>query len=103
MSLRCYPQDVSKKFDLKIIPFEDDKKDINDKVDALKEALKGEDINLIKSRQEELTSKFYEISEKVYKAAAEQAQAQQGADGAQPGSDAGYTEANYTDVPEDND
>ena len=42
-------------------------------------------------------SKFYEISEKVYKAAAEQAQAQQGADGAQPGNDAGYTEANYTD------
>ena len=82
---------------------EDDKKDINDKVDALKEALKGEDINLIKSRQEELTAKFYEISEKVYKAAAEQAQAQQGADGAQPGNDAGYTEANYTDVPEDND
>ena len=82
---------------------EDDKKDINDKVDALKEALKGEDINLIKSRQEELTAKFYEISEKVYKATAEQAQAQQGADGAQPGNDAGYTEANYTDVPEDND
>ena len=82
---------------------EDDKKDINDKVDALKEALKGEDINLIKSRQEELTSKFYKISEKVYKAAAEQAPAQQGADGAQPGNDAGYTEANYTDVPEDND
>ncbi len=82
---------------------EDDKKDINDKVDALKEALKGEDINLIKPRQEELTAKFYEISEKVYKAAAEQAQAQQGADGAQPGNDAGYTEANYTDVPEDND
>ena len=82
---------------------EDDKKDINDKVDALKEALKGEDINLIKSRQEELTAKFYEISEKVYKAAAEQAQAQQGADGAQPGNDAGYTEANYTEVPEDND
>ena len=82
---------------------EDDKKDINDKVDALKEALKGEDINLIKSRKEELTAKFYEISEKVYKAAAEQAQAQQGADGAQPGNDAGYTEANYTDVPEDND
>ena len=82
---------------------EDDKKDINDKADALKEALKGEDINLIKSRQEELTAKFYEISEKVYKAAAKQAQAQQGADGAQPGNDAGYTEANYTDVPEDND
>ncbi len=87
---------------------EDEKKDINDKIDALKEALKGEDINLIKSRQDELTAKFYEVSEKIYKAAAEQAQAQQGAagaadGGAQGGSDAGYTEANYTDVPEDND
>ena len=87
---------------------EDEKKDINDKIDALKEALKGEDINLIKSRQDELTAKFYEVSEKIYKAAAEQAQAQQEAagaadGGAQGGSDAGYTEANYTDVPEDND
>ena len=87
---------------------EDEKKDINDKIDALKEALKGEDINLIKSRQDALTAKFYEVSEKIYKAAAEQAQAQQEAagaadGGAQGGSDAGYTEANYTDVPEDND
>ena len=78
-------------------------KDSKDEVDALKEARKGEEINLIKARQEELNAKFYEISEKFYKAAAEQAQAQQGADGAQPGNDAGYTEANYTDVPEDND
>ena len=51
---------------------EEEKNTINEKVDALKEALKGEDINLIKSRQEELTAKFYEISEKLYKAAAEQ-------------------------------
>ena len=83
---------------------EEEKNAINEKVDALKEALKGEDINLIKSRQEELTAKFYEISEKLYKAAAEQAQAQ-GADGAAgaAGSDPGYTQADYTDVPEDND
>ncbi len=83
---------------------EEEKTAINEKVDALKEALKGEDINLIKSRQEELTAKFYEISEKLYKAAAEQAQAQ-GADGAAgaAGSDPGYTQADYTDVPEDND
>ena len=80
---------------------EEEKNAINEKVDALKEALKGEDINLIKSRQEELTAKFYEISEKLYKAAAEQAQAQ-GADGA-AGADPGYTQADYTDVPEDND
>ena len=83
---------------------EEEKNTINEKVDALKEALKGEDINLIKSRQEELTAKFYEISEKLYKAAAEQAQAQ-GADGAAgaAGADPGYTQADYTDVPEDND
>ena len=83
---------------------EEEKNAINEKVDALKEALKGEDINLIKSRQEELTAKFYEISEKLYKAAAEQAQAQ-GADGAAgaAGADPGYTQADYTDVPEDND
>ena len=84
---------------------EEEKNAINEKVDALKEALKGEDINLIKSRQEELTAKFYEISEKLYKAAAEQAQAQgaDGAAGADNGADPGYTQADYTDVPEDND
>ncbi len=45
-----------------------DKDDLNAKIDALKEALKGEDMNLIKNRQEELQAKFYEISEKLYKA-----------------------------------
>ncbi len=73
---------------------DDEKAGVNEKIEALKEALKGEDINLIKSRQEELTAKFHEVSEKLYKAAAEAAQAQQG--GAPEGE--GYTEANYTDV-----
>ena len=77
---------------------DDEKAGVNEKIDALKEALKGEDINLIKSRQEELTAKFHEVSEKLYKAAAEAAQAQQGgATGAE-----GYTEANYTDVDDNN-
>ena len=75
---------------------DDEKAALNEKVDALKEALKGEDMNLIKSRQEELTAKFYEVSEKLYKAAQEAAQAQ-GGDAA--GAD-GYTEANYTDIDE---
>ncbi len=78
---------------------DDEKAGVNEKIDALKEALKGEDINLIKSRQEELTAKFHEVSEKLYKAAAEAAQAQQG--GAAPGGE-GYTEANYTDVDDNN-
>ena len=77
---------------------EDEKAGVNEKIDALKEALKGEDINLIKSRQDELTAKFHEVSEKLYKAAAEAAQAQQG--DAATGSDEGYTEANYTDFNE---
>ncbi len=61
---------------------ETDKADLQTKIDALKEALKGEDIDLIKAKQEELTQQFYKISEELYK----QAQATQG--GANPG--AGY-------------
>jgi len=79
---------------------EDEKAGVNEKIDALKEALKGEDINLIKTRQDELTAKFHEVSEKLYKAAAEAAQAQQG--DAATGGDNGYTEANYTDVDDNN-
>ena len=78
---------------------DDEKAALNEKIDALKEALKGEDINLIKSRQEELTQKFYEVSEKLYKAAQEAAQAQ---GGEAPGADAGYTEANYTEYDDNN-
>ena len=77
-----------------------DKSEINSKIDALKEALKGQDINLIKTKQEELQSKFYEISEKLYKAAQEAAGAQ-GAPGAdaQGGQDEnGYYDADYKDV-----
>ena len=77
---------------------EAEKSEINAKVDALKEALKGEDINLIKSRKEELQAKFYEISEKLYQAAQAAGAAPGGDPGAAPGSDGGYTEANYTDV-----
>ena len=84
----------------------EDKSALTEKIGALKEALKGEDVNLIKNRQEELTQKFYEVSEKVYKAA----QAAQGADGAQGfdpnaaagGAQGGYQEADFTDIPEDN-
>ncbi len=83
-----------------------DKSEINSKIDALKEALKGQDINLIKTKQEELQSKFYEISEKLYKAAQEAAGAQgapgadaQGTQGAQGGQDEnGYYDADYKDV-----
>ena len=92
---------------------EEDKAEIQSKIDALKNALNGEDINLIKNEKEALTQAFYKISEKLY----QQAQAA----GAQPGgfnpedfagaqggyadggagdgyADAGYTDANFTDA-----
>ncbi len=92
---------------------DDEKASINEKIDALKEALKGQDINLIKQRQEELQKDFYALSEKMYKAAQEAAGAQgaQGFDPSQaagfggqqggqaPGAD-GYYEAPFTDVDE---
>ena len=65
---------------------ENDKADIQAKVDALKEALKGEDLEAIKTKQEELTQAFYKISEELYK----QAQAAQGGADAGAGAGAGY-------------
>ncbi|MBR2892499.1 MAG: Hsp70 family protein, partial [Clostridia bacterium] len=92
---------------------EEDKAEIQSKIDALKNALKGEDINLIKNEKEALTQAFYKISEKLY----QQTQGAQQAGGfnpndfagaqggyADPGagadgySDAGYTDANFTDA-----
>ena len=85
---------------------EQEKTDINAKIDALKEALKGEDINLIKSRQEELTKVLNDVSVRLYQeAAAAQQAAQGGADAGQaaPGADAnGYYDAPFTDVTDDN-
>ena len=80
---------------------EADKNDVQTKIDALKEALKTDNIDDIKAKKEELTQSFYKVSEELYKQAAAQAQAQQGADGAQTDAnkgDDGYYEADYTDV-----
>ena len=82
---------------------EDEKKSITDKAEALEEALKGEDMNLVKSRLEELTKVVNDISVKLYQAAAAAAQQAQQADGAaDAGADNNYYEAPYEDVPNDN-
>ncbi len=82
---------------------EADKAEITAKVDALKEALKGTDIEAIKAKMEDLQKKFYEISEKLYSAAGA------GAPGFDPnsvdpnspqGNGDGYTDAPFTDVDE---
>lgn len=56
---------------------EADKTAINEKSEALKKALEGEDTEAIKKAQDELTTTFYAASSKVYQAQAEaQAQAE---------------------------
>ena len=85
---------------------EDDKSALTADIEALKEALKGSDINLIKNKQEALQAKFYEISEKMYKAAQAAAGAQGAPDmgdmgGAPNGGNDGFYEADYTDVTDD--
>ena len=82
---------------------ETDKTELQTKIDALKEALKGEDLDAIKAKQEELTQQFYKISEELYKAAQAQAQAEgaQGADAGAQGAD-GYYDADFKDVDDNN-
>lgn len=82
----------------------DDKSALQTKVDTLKEALKGENLDAIKTAQEDLQNKFYEVSQKLYQAA-QAAGADPNAAGAgfnpnqaAGGADAGYTDADYTEV-----
>ena len=80
----------------------DDKSALQSKLDTLKEALKGENLDAIKTAQEDLQNKFYEVSQKLYQAA-QAAGADPNAAGANPnqaagGTDAGYTDADYTEV-----
>ncbi len=79
---------------------EDEKAKIETAKEALKEALKGEDIDAIKARQEDLQKEIYAVSEKVYKAAAEAQAAQGGADANAAASDDNVYEADFTDVDE---
>ena len=44
-----------------------DKDSVNPKLDALKEALKGTDVEAIKKAQEELQTAFYAVAERIYK------------------------------------
>ena len=81
---------------------EEEKKGLEDAKEALKEALKGTDLEAIKAKQDELQKQVYAVSEKLYRAAAEaQAAAQGGAEGgAQAGPD--VYDADYTDVDDSN-
>ncbi|MCH5317225.1 MAG: molecular chaperone DnaK [Eubacterium sp.] len=73
----------------------EDKSALETKTAALKEALKGDNLDAIKSAQEDLQNKFYEVSQKLYQAA-QAAGADPNAQQAQGGAD--YTDADYTEV-----
>ncbi|MBQ2780577.1 MAG: molecular chaperone DnaK [Clostridia bacterium] len=51
---------------------EADKTELQGKIDALKETLKGEDYDAMKQQSEELMKSFYAVSEKIYQANAPQ-------------------------------
>ncbi|MFR9215858.1 MAG: molecular chaperone DnaK [Ruthenibacterium sp.] len=70
-----------------------EKADIEAKLGALKEAIKGGNVDDIKAKQDELQKAFYAVSEKVYKEAAASAQAAQGAQSG-PAPDAGSASSN---------
>ncbi len=77
---------------------EEEKSKIETAKEALKEALKGEDIEAIKAKQEDLQKEIFAISEKIYKAANPEGAAPN--DGAQ--ADPNVYEADYTDVDDSN-
>jgi len=70
---------------------EDEKSDVKAAIEKLKETIKTDDTDAIKADTEALQKKFYEMSEKLYKAQAEA----QGAAGAQDGQTSGDGQTFY--------
>ena len=79
---------------------EEEKSKIETAKEALKETLKGEDVEAIKAKMEDLQKEIFAISEKIYKAANPQgdASAPQGESQADPN----VYEADFTDVDDNN-
>ncbi len=78
-----------------------DKSDLEAKIAALKEALKGDNLDDIKAKQEDLQKKFYEVSTKVYQQANPQGQADPNMGAQQnqnPNGGADYVDADFTEV-----
>ncbi len=79
---------------------DDEKADLNTKKDALKSALEGDNLEHIKSKQEDLQKALYEVSSKVYQQTGEGAPEGAGAPGAEAGAtpDEDVIEADFTDI-----
>ena len=79
----------------------DEKSELETKLNALKEANKGDNTDDIKAKMEDLQKKLYEISTRIYQETAAQQQAQPGADAAN-NAGADYVDAEYKDVDDNN-
>ncbi len=71
---------------------EDEKMGIQAEIDKVKEALKGSDMELIKSSVDALTKKFYEIAPKIYQQPGAEGAPNTGAPGADGVYDAEFTQ-----------
>ena len=80
---------------------EEEKGKIETAKEALKEALKGEDLDAIKAKMEELQKEIFAISEKIYKAANPQG-AESAPNGDAQNADSNVYEADYTDADDNN-
>jgi len=74
---------------------EEDKKDIEAKLEALKKIKDGDDTEAIKKSTEELTEAFYAVTTKIYQAEAESAKAQGENPGENPGEDENVVDADF--------
>ena len=77
---------------------EEEKSKIETAKEALKEALKGEDIEAIKAKQEDLQKELFAVSEKIYKAANPQGDPNAAGPEAAGNADPNVYEADFTDV-----
>ena len=82
---------------------EDEKTALNTKAQAVKDAIQKDDKALIDAAKEDLQKTLYEVSTKLYQAAAQEAQAAQNAQGeaptgTAPGADGNVYDADFTDV-----
>jgi len=80
----------------------EEKKTVEEKLEALKKALEGEDIEVIKTATEEMTNAFHALSQKMYEAAAAQQQSEaQTGESEDSKSDDDVVDADYEVVDED--
>lgn len=83
---------------------DDEKNNLQSKIDALKESLKGDNIDDIKAKQEELQKVVYDLSAKLYQQAQPQTDQnpQSGNETTANAGDDGVVDVDYTDVDDNN-